>query len=125
MIDQLTDRVAIRAAQSARTAAIGIASFICLAVGGIFLASAAWLFLLTVTTAIVACLIIGGAFFGIGLMMFSLMLLRIRTQKRLRYEAALQARAAQSAQMAGGIGGLLGLITAFINGMNAGKKARF
>ena len=87
MIDQLTDRVAIRAAQSARTAAIGIASFICLAVGGIFLASAAWLFLLTVTTAIVACLIIGGAFFGIGLMMFSLMLLRIRTQKRLRYEA--------------------------------------
>ena len=125
MIDQLTDRVASRAAQSARTAAIGIASFICLAVGGIFLASAAWLFLLTVTTAIVACLIIGGAFFGIGLMMFSLMLLRIRTQKRLRYEAALQARAAQSAQMAGGIGGLLGLITAFINGMNAGKKARF
>ena len=125
MFDQITDRVAIRAAQSARTAAFGVGAFLCLAVGGIFLASAAWLFLLTVTTAIVACLIIGGAFFGIGLIMFSLMLLRIRTQKRLKYEAALQARAAQSTHMAGGIGGLLGLITAFINGMNAGKKARF
>lgn len=125
MFDQITDRVAIRAAQSARTAAIGVAAFLCIAVGGIFLASAAWLFLLTVTSAIVACLIIGGMLFGIGLIMLSLMLLRIRTQKRLKYEAALQARAAQSAHLAGGIGGLLGLITAFINGMNAGKKARF
>ena len=67
MFEYVTDRVAQKATRTAQTAAIGFGAMLCLIVGGAFLAVAAWLFLLTITTPLVACLIMGSLFFGMGL----------------------------------------------------------
>jgi len=56
------------AAHTARTAALGLAGGILLAVGAGFLTLAAWLTLLTVTTALTAAVILGCFFMGAGIM---------------------------------------------------------
>jgi len=124
MFEYVTDRVAQKATRTAQTAAIGFGAMLCLIVGGGFLAVAAWLFLLTITTPLVACLIIGSLFFGMGLVLIAALSIRARAIRRQKREAALRAQAMQQAQATGGVGGIAAIITAFVNGLNAGKQAR-
>lgn len=125
MLNDLTDRVADKAAQTAQTAAIGLGASLCLVVGFVFLIGAAWLFLLTVTTALIACLIIGGLFTGTGLIMIAMMSARSKALKRKKQQEALRFQARQKENLSSGLDGMAGIIAAFINGMNAGKKARY
>lgn len=125
MLHELTDKVADKASQTAQTAAIGLGASLCLAVGFAFLTGAFWLFLLTVTTALVACLIIGGLFTGAGFVMIAVMSSRSAALKRRKHKEALRFQAQQTASVSSGMEGIAGIITAFINGINAGKKARF
>ncbi|WP_289081376.1 hypothetical protein [Sulfitobacter pontiacus] len=120
----MTDRVAQKATRTAQTAAIGFGAMLCLIVGGAFLAVAAWLFLLTITTPLVACLIMGSLFFGMGLVLIAALSIRARAIRRQKREAALRAQAMQQSQATGGVGGIAAIITAFVNGLNAGKQAR-
>mgnify|MGYP003669562298 FL=1 len=105
MFEYVTDRVAQKATRTAQTAAIGFGAMLCLIVGGAFLAVAAWLFLLTITTPLVACLIMGSLFFGMGLVLIAALSIRARAIRRQKREAALRAQAMQQAQATGGVGG--------------------
>ena len=124
MLNVLLDRVALRATETAQTAAIGLGAGICLMVGSVFLAVAAWLFLLTITTALTACLIMGGIFFGVGLIMIAAIGIRSRHLKRLREAEMLRLQAQRQAVGATGIEGIVGIVVALINGFNAGKNTR-
>ncbi len=125
MFDHFTDAIERKATEAAQTAAFGLGAFLCLVVGGVFLTIAGWLFLLTITTALIASLIIGSTFFGIGLIIFAGLSMRAQARKRQKREAALRAQSEQNSQLSGGLGGIAGVIAAFITGMNAGKKSRF
>jgi biotin transporter BioY len=125
MFDQLTDKVADKAAQTAQTAALGLGASLCLVVGCAFLTGALWLYLLTVTTTLVACVIMGAIFTGVGLVMIALMSARSRNRKHQKREEFLRYQAQQKASVSNGLEGVAGVIAAFINGLNAGKKARF
>jgi hypothetical protein len=124
MLNVLLDRVALRATETAQTAAIGLGAGICLMVGSVFLAVAAWLFLLTITTALTACLIMGGLFFGVGLVMMAAMNIRSRHLQRKRAAELLRLEAERRAMGPTGIEGIVGIVVALINGFNAGKKTR-
>lgn len=124
MLDHFTDKIADKAKHTAQTAALGLGAFLCLAVGGVFLTIAAWLFLLTVTTALIACLIIGSTFFGIGLIMIATISIRSSAQKRRKIRLQQQAHAAQTARLSSGLDGIAGVIAAFINGLNEGRRSR-
>lgn len=125
MLGLITDRLAEKATYTAQTAAIGLGAFLCLVVGSIFLTIAGWLFLLTLTTPLTASVILGSLFFGIGLLLFVVISIRSSIRKREKHRRMLQAQAAQQAQLSGGLGGLAGVIAAFINGVNEGRRARF
>ncbi|WP_255200198.1 MULTISPECIES: hypothetical protein [unclassified Sulfitobacter] len=124
ILDALTDRVAQRAAETAQTAAIGLGAGLCLVVGSIFLSAAAWIFLLTITSTLIACLVIGGVFFGAGLVMVAATSIRSRNLKHQREAERLRLQAQQRAQALGGVEGIATLVVALINGFNAGKNAR-
>lgn len=124
MFEYVTDRVALKATRTAQTAAIGFGAMLCLIVGGAFLAVAFWLFLLTFTSALVACLILGSLLFGLGLVLIAALSIRARAIRRQKREAALRAQAMQQSQVTGGVGGIAAIIMAFVNGLNAGKQAR-
>lgn len=124
MFDLIADRLASKVKETAHTAAIGLGAFLCLVIGSLFLTVAAWLFLLTFTTTLVACLIIGSTFFGIGLILVFAMSIRSAARKRLKQRLQMEAAAAQKAQLSGGAGGIAAIIVAFINGMNAGRGTR-
>lgn len=124
MLDHFTDKVAYKAKETAQTAAIGLGAFLCLAVGAVFLTGAAWLFLLTITTALVACLIIGFAFFGIGLLLIATISIQSSARRKRKHVMEAQARSAHTAQMTGGLVGIAGIVAAFVNGLNEGRRSR-
>ncbi len=124
MLNALTDKVSQRAAETAQTAAIGLGAGLCLLIGSIFLAAAGWIFLLTITTALLACLIMGGVFFGTGLVMVAVVSIRSRNLKRKREAELLRIQAQQRAHPFGGVEGIAALVIALINGFKAGKKTR-
>ncbi len=125
MLDQLTDKVANKAAETAQTAALGLGASLCLVIGSAFLTGALWLFLLTVTTALFACLILGGIFAGVGLILVAVISAKSRSRKRKKHEEMLRYQSQQKEKLSNGLDGIPGIIAAFINGLNAGKKARF
>ncbi|MFT6090068.1 hypothetical protein [Sulfitobacter sp.] len=124
MLDVIVDKVAQRATETAQTAAIGLGAGICLLVGSVFLAAAAWIFLLTITTALTACLIMGGVFFGAGLVMFAAIGIRSRRLQRQRELEMLRLEAQRKAQGPSGIESIIGIAVALINGFTAGKNTR-
>ncbi|MCX8228011.1 MAG: hypothetical protein OTI35_18230 [Sulfitobacter sp.] len=124
MLNAVTEKVAQRAAETAQTAAIGLGAGLCLLVGSVFLAAAGWIFLLSITTALLACLIMGGVFFGAGLVMVAVVSIRSRNLKRKREAELLRIQAQQRAQPFGGVEGIAALVIALINGFKAGKKTR-
>lgn len=121
MLEHVKDQLAEEAKHTAQTAAIGLGGFLCLIVGTVFLSIAGWLFLMTVTTALNASLILGLFFFGIGLILFVTISMRSRARKRERRRKMVRAQAAQQNE-AGGIGAI---INAFLSGLNEGRRARF
>lgn len=115
MLSLLLAKAQDSAAHKARMAAVGLGASIALFVGFAFLTLAAWLFLISVTTALVAALILGCTFVGIGLITLSVMSSISKSRKRARQQAA--AAAPQDP-------GLAGLAAAFVTGMTAGAKVR-
>ena len=124
MLDHITDKLADKAAYSAQTAAIGLGAFLCLLVGSIFLTIAGWIFLLTITTPLNACLILGSLFFGIGMIMLFTISVRSSMRKKEKRRRALREQAAKQSQLTGGLSGLAGIVAAFMGGMNEGRKSR-
>ena len=108
----------------AQTAAIGLGGLLFMVAGVFFFTLSAWLFLLTVTTMLNAALILGAAFFGIGLIFIAVASGRSKTDPRKRKKAAEQSRKENIEALSDGMEGYAGLIAAFINGLNAGKNVR-
>ncbi len=107
------------ARRKAQTAAIGLGAAIAMAVGMGFLTAAAWLYLVSVTTPLSAALILGGMFFGIGLMTLAMLSDRRRSHARNR-----AAKAAERSAVSGDDGDLTRLVMVFLAGIKAGQKAR-
>lgn len=112
MLEHFASRVRAEAEQTAQTAAIGLFATLAIATGLAFWTLAVWLFLLTVTTAINAAVILGAFYTGAGLVGFAIASVRrkkpvSKPQQPQPPEATLES-----------------LLTAFMSGMNAGAKAR-
>ncbi len=69
MLSGLIHQAQRKASRTARKAAFGAGGLVCIGIGLGFMTAAAWLFLITVTTALSAALIIGGAYLGLGLVL--------------------------------------------------------
>jgi hypothetical protein len=101
-----------KAGYSAKTASIGMFAAFAMIIGLAFWTAAAWLLLLTLTTALNASLIIGAFYTGAGLLGFGIV--AVRTQKSVAPPAPVKAPEAT----------LESLISAFITGLNAGARKR-
>lgn len=99
-------RVAVRSA-------FGVAGAVCLIVGIVFLTAAAWMAISLAAGAVTAALIIGGAYTGVGLILFALARL-----VRPRPVVPPPPVVAPQTQM------LTGIIAAFVEGVIAGIAAR-
>ncbi len=119
MLAMLTHQIHEKATRTAQTAVLGLFASICLSVGLMFLTVAAWLLLITVTTALMTAFILGGIYFGIGLVLLAVISMRSRERRKERAAAA--AYAAKSPDPAANF---TSLIAAFMTGLSAGKKAR-
>ncbi len=119
MLSMLTHQIQVKASRTAQTAVLGLFASICLIVGLCFFTAAAWLFLLTVTTALMTAIILGSAYFGIGLILLAVMSSRSRAK---RQEQA--AAAAYAAKTSAAGTDFSSIIAAFMTGLSAGKKAR-
>tara|TARA_R110002020_G_scaffold13713_1_gene49140 strand:- start:29 stop:403 length:375 start_codon:yes stop_codon:yes gene_type:complete len=107
-------------ARAARTAVLGIGGIIALGIGMAFFTLAMWIYLNLITSALVASVIMGCLFSGVGLVFFAV----LSAQRNARVRARLAARAAPPP--APHPEPLLGrIVMAFIAGMTAGRKSRF
>ncbi|WP_108485198.1 phage holin family protein [Oceaniglobus ichthyenteri] len=98
-----------RAKDAARRTAFGAAGFLCLVVGLGFLSSALWLAIAVANGAMMASLILGLLYVGGGLI-----LIAVASRRPRRYAPPPSPKAVKQAD----------LITAFMNGVNAGKTMR-
>ena len=114
MLGELAHRVEHAANRTARTALLGFGASVTLIVGILFLTLAAWIYLVQVTSALSAALILGGMFVGVSLIMFSMLSARRRAlaRRRERDRAALK------------VTGMQELLLAFLSGMKAGRSRR-
>ncbi|KIN62938.1 hypothetical protein Z946_1801 [Sulfitobacter noctilucicola] len=115
MLSGLINRAKQSASRTARKTALGGAAGLCLAVGTGFFTAAAWLYLITVTTALNATLILGGAYMGIGFILIACMSMvgdKV-PQKSTEQDTSLVPDADFSKLMA-----------AFMTGLTAGRRSR-
>ncbi|MBY5933472.1 phage holin family protein [Tateyamaria omphalii] len=110
MLTQIKQNVA----QTAQRAALGGLGGICLLAGVGFLTAALFMYLLTQTDPITACLIIGGGFSGLGLVFVGLS----RTGKSSPPAAVATAQASPSASA------MTPVMLAFLDGLQQGMAAR-
>jgi|TARA_R100000655_G_scaffold87095_1_gene127238 fatty acid desaturase len=103
------------ARRAARTAMLSAGAAILLLIGLLFLTLAAWLYLVTVTTAMTAALILGAAYFGVGFLLLAL----AGSDGSAPRHAPDQGEPAASEH-----DGLKNLVMAFLAGITAGQKAR-
>ena len=105
------------ATRTAHTAVMGLAAGVLLTVGAGFMTLAAWLLLLTVTTALYAALILGSAFMGAALILLAVMSIRKRNH-------ALHApmNVAPTPEPTDDI--LNQMVVTFLAGITAGRKVR-
>ena len=98
-----------------RTAMLSAGAALFLLIGLLFLTLAAWLYLITVTTALTAALILGAVYFGVGFLLLAM-------------AGSNRAPAAQAPRQedpsATEHDGLKNLVMAFLAGITAGQKAR-
>ncbi|MEW9918006.1 hypothetical protein AB2B41_00185 [Marimonas sp. MJW-29] len=115
MFDRFIDRAQDAAARTARKAALGLGAVLCLTVGIAFLTVAAWLFITSVTTALNAALIIGGAYSGVGLILIGVMSAKGSAEPEGRSNASQTAAEDDIGPK---------IVEAFMTGLRAGQKAR-
>ncbi len=113
MLGQFVSRAEAKASHAARSAAIGLGAGIALCVGLFFWTLAAWLFLLTVTSSMVAALIIGCIYSGGGLIGFAI----ISSRGRKTPPAPVQRNPEPQV-------GLDALVAAFMKGAQAGSRVK-
>ena len=114
MLSELAHQAEDAAARTAQTAFLGLGASIALAVGAGFLTLAAWLFLVQVSTVLLAAVILGAAYFGIGL----ILLATISARRRARERQRARERAENSSS------GIQQLALAFLTGLRAGRSRR-
>jgi len=103
------------AKQTARKAALGLVGGLFALAGTSFLTLAAWLYLMTVTTALNAALILGAAYMGLELIFLALS--AAKTGPSAHQKPAEPAEPKQDDMMSQ-------VVTAFMTGVQAGQKAR-
>lgn len=114
MLTQLVLRAEAKAARTARSAAIGFGAGVCLCIGLFFWTVAAWIFLLSVTSAGAAAVVLACAYTGAGLIGLGVLSLRRR-----RVPPAAVAPPAPPPAV-----GLDGLVDSFMKGVQAGSRVR-
>ncbi|MEQ6249289.1 hypothetical protein ABMC89_10405 [Sulfitobacter sp. HNIBRBA3233] len=114
MLDRLLAHASHRASHAAGSAAIGLGAGILLFVGLGFWTAAGWIFLISVTTALNAALIMGSVFFGAALIGFAIVAIR-RRNERIRNSHSSARQKAMSIEQ---------IILAFVTGMTAGSRTR-
>ena len=112
MLENVLAQARAQASHSAQSAGIGVFAGLAMAVGLAFWTGACWFFLLTLTTPLNACLIIGAVYTGAGMIGFSIVSMRSRKPQPpptpvKRPEATMEA-----------------LIGAFLSGLDAGARRR-
>ena len=110
MLAQLKDS----AARTAQRAALGGLGGICLLAGVGFLTAAFFMFLLTQTDPIAACLIVGGMFSGVGLILVGVS----------RAGKSAPPPAVQTAQASPSASSMTPVMLAFLDGLQQGMAAR-
>jgi len=120
MLDHLAQKAQVKATQAAQTAVLGLGASLLLVVGLGFLTAAFWIYLATVSTALTAATVIGGIYFGAGLIMIAMISARNRSARR-ELERLELARQHKSGDLQGT---LYQIILAFMSGIQAGQKGR-
>ncbi|APE41985.1 hypothetical protein BOO69_00080 [Sulfitobacter alexandrii] len=119
MFDHLAQKAQVKAAQTAQTAALGLGASLLLAVGLGFLTAALWIYLVTVSGALMAALVIGAIYVGAGFVVLAVLSAKRRSAKRelekIEYEKQKGADIQSTLQQ---------LILAFVTGMQAGRTGR-
>lgn len=100
--------------RAARTAMLSASAALFLFIGLLFLTFAAWLYLITVTSTLIAALILGAAYLGVGFL-----LLAIAGSGNQSPPAQAEEEHHSSEH-----DGLKNLVLAFLSGITAGQKAR-
>lgn len=113
MFSLISQRIHHVATRTAQTAALGAGAVFLLAIGLMFMTLAAWLYLVSVTTALIAALIMGAAYLGVGCLLLVIM------SARSRHKPAPPPTVATTADSM-----LMQVITAFITGITAGRQSR-
>lgn len=116
MLNRVLQTAQASAAHTARTAALGLAGGLLLAVGAGFLTLAAWLVLLTVTTALNAAVILGAFFTGLGIIIL------VVASARQKPSQASQSHLSQDPKDEDDI--VNQVVMTFLAGITAGRKAR-
>ncbi|MEX3316102.1 phage holin family protein [Sulfitobacter sp. PS-8MA] len=101
--------------RAARTAMLSVGAAIMLLIGLLFLTLAAWLFLITIASAMTAALILGALYLGIGFIMLAMAGAEDRAAP-----SKPSAKAPSAQEHDGG----KNLAMAFLAGLSAGQKAR-
>lgn len=114
MFDKVVHNAKQAAARTVRKTVIGLGAGLCLLAGAAFLTLAAWLFLITVTTTLNAALIIGGTYFGLGLILVGVA----------SADSSSDRQESQSAQQDSNDHVVPKLIAAFMTGLQAGRSTR-
>jgi len=113
MLNALMHNAQSAATRTAHTAVLGLAAGVLLTIGAGFLTLAAWLLLLTVTTALYAAVILGCVFIGAAMIVLGAMAIRKRTRKP--HHAPVEAPREDIVNQ---------LVMTFLAGITAGQKAR-
>ena len=112
MVSGMLAKASAQAGHSARTVGIGLFASLALLVGLAFWTGAAWFLLLTVTTPLNACLVLGAVYTGAALVAFSVM--SMRSKKPVAPPQPTKAAEANMETM----------MAAFMTGLNAGSRRR-
>lgn len=119
MLDTIIQNAQETAAQKAQNAAIGFGAGLAIAVGLGFLTVASWLLLVSITTTVIAAVILGGAYMGLGLILLATISIRSRNHRKRKMRAE-RARVTEHPPA----DPLAQVILAFVSGLKAGRNTR-
>lgn len=111
MLSNMLANARAQARHSAQSAGIGVFASLALIVGLAFWTGAIWLFLLTLTSPLNACVILGAAYTGAGLIGFAT--ITMRRAKPVQQTSTKPPQATMD-----------GLVSAFMTGLTAGARTR-
>ena len=117
MFDRIVHQAQDAAARTARKAVLGLGAVLCLAAGTAFLTAAAWLYLVSITTPLIAAAIIGGAYCGVGFVLLGVAAASGGSSKTPEPSHSSAAHA-EGENMGPKI------VEAFMTGLQAGRRAR-